>query len=75
MTPRKRRVHNQKSAGMQKTSRSRCGTKSQDGTAERGSALFVVWRTNVPPLQWRLPHQQEILTGYSPTFMGWVAAP
>lgn len=27
---------------MQKTSRSRCSTKSQDGTAERGSALFVV---------------------------------
>lgn len=43
VTPRKRRGHNQKSAGMQKTSRSRCGTKSQDGTAERGSALSVVW--------------------------------
>ena len=42
VTPRKRRGHNQKSAGMQKTSRSRCSTKSQDGTAERGSALFVV---------------------------------
>ena len=74
VTPRKRRGHNQKSAGMQKISRSRCGTKSQDGTAERGSALFVVWRTNVPPLQWRLTHHQEILTSYSPTFMGWVAA-
>lgn len=27
---------------MQKISRSRCSTKSQDGTAKRGSALFVV---------------------------------